>query len=861
MIPNIAHFIYGFDEQREDFLFVYYVAVLSCKVVNNPDKIYFYYHHEPIGKWWEKTKEMCELIFVDVPTHIGSKELKKTAHKADALRMIKLKEIGGVYLDIDTICVKSYVHLLQNKFVIANEVTESGKNMGLCNAIMMSEPNGSFIEDWLNQYETHFEPDGWQEASTILPWKLSTNHNRHTNNITILKPENFLLPSWEKTDMIFEKPNEISDELIVLHYWNQYTNKKYLKYITNFDWIVDHSHTLYAKLLLNVLQHAVTHTTHISHQDHQDSQDHEVTTTSKLSSNSQSNMNNIINPNPNPVSKDLGVLILLSKKDGQHKVNLRMVNEYYKNLTKSESFNIESFSDFLKAFQVCNSIGTCSILIQFVTNCYILYNSVKDIVRDREYYKKLIRCMIQTTGKIYSDINILHQFINYNNSYMYSYQNMSNVEIYKLISDLQSKLCPDLLFNSLLHEHESENKNIYLDDDRAKPDNSIKKKIKVGFISDFLVSFHSVAKDRLGIIKHLNDDPDFDITIMSRKKATPFFNKIMVDRSDSHSSDSQSLIKLTLMDEDDLIANRSQIANEKFDIIVYPEIGMCQKNRYIAYARLAPIQINTWGHSDTSGLPNIDYFVSSKYFNSPEDDYQYSEKLILFNSLGTYYYNVFNCFKEDIQLDHDNEVFRKKVSETTGVKNPNIYGCIQIFIKMHPTFVNMLDNILKMDENGVLVILSSNKDDGEDEIFKKYINRKIKHNSRIYFIHQAPFTEYINYVKKCHLILDYHPFGGLNSVIESFLLGKICITLPGGRISGKFTQGLYKKMGIEEFICHTEDEYVSKAVEYAKDVKKRKKYEKCILENLHKIIEEKESVDEWKTFFKKCFSLQYRNDP
>ncbi len=68
-------------------------------------------------------------------------------------------------------------------------------------------------------------------------------------------------------------------------------------------------------------------------------------------------------------------------------------------------------------------------------------------------------------------------------------------------------------------------------------------------------------------------------------------------------------------------------------------------------------------------------------------------------------------------------------------------------------------------------------------------------------------------------------------------------------------------MGIEEFICHTEDEYVSKAVEYAKDVKKRKKYEKCILENLHKIIEEKESVDEWKTFFKKCFSLQYRNDP
>jgi predicted O-linked N-acetylglucosamine transferase (SPINDLY family) len=60
-------------------------------------------------------------------------------------------------------------------------------------------------------------------------------------------------------------------------------------------------------------------------------------------------------------------------------------------------------------------------------------------------------------------------------------------------------------------------------------------------------------------------------------------------------------------------------------------------------------------------------------------------------------------------------------------------------------------------------------------------------------------------------------------------------------------------MGIKEFICNTEDEYILKAVEYARDIKKRKKYEKCILDNVHKIIEEKESVDEWKTFLKNLY--------
>jgi len=250
MIPNIAHFNYGLMPQSEDFLFVYYIAVLSCKVINNPDKIYFYYHYEPKGHWWEKTKAICEIVHVEIPTHIGAKELIKTAHKSDVLRILKLNEIGGVYLDIDTICVKPYIHLLNNKFVIANEITESGKNMGLCNAIMMSEPNSTFIVNWINNYETFFESEGWQEASTILPLEIA----KYDKSVTILKPENFLLPSWEQIEMIFEKPNNISEDLIVLHYWNQYSHEKYLNAIANFDWVIGNAHTLYGKLLVNLLK-------------------------------------------------------------------------------------------------------------------------------------------------------------------------------------------------------------------------------------------------------------------------------------------------------------------------------------------------------------------------------------------------------------------------------------------------------------------------------------------------------------------------------------------------------------------------------------------------------------------------------
>ena len=37
-----------------------YVAVKAATVVNNPDKVYFYYDAEPSGEWWMKAKKFCE---------------------------------------------------------------------------------------------------------------------------------------------------------------------------------------------------------------------------------------------------------------------------------------------------------------------------------------------------------------------------------------------------------------------------------------------------------------------------------------------------------------------------------------------------------------------------------------------------------------------------------------------------------------------------------------------------------------------------------------------------------------------------------------------------------------------------------
>ena len=249
-IPNIYHFVFGCEQQTEAFLFTYYVAVYSCYIINKPEKIYFYYHYQPYGKWWDKLQDLkvLEFIKIDIPTHFGSKKIKKTAHKADKVRMDVLYEKGGIYLDIDTICVRPFTSLLDNVCVLG---LEKSKNFnGLCNAIMLTQPKSKFFEIWLSNYESHFNPEGWGEACIRLPYALS---HKYPELVTIQNENVFFEPSWEKTELIFEKDYDIPPELMALHLWET-MSMKYIKKINDWEWAYENKHTLYGKLLLHLLE-------------------------------------------------------------------------------------------------------------------------------------------------------------------------------------------------------------------------------------------------------------------------------------------------------------------------------------------------------------------------------------------------------------------------------------------------------------------------------------------------------------------------------------------------------------------------------------------------------------------------------
>ena len=243
MIPNIIHFCFGLQEQTEEFAFVYYLAILSAKFVNNPDKIYFYYHYEPYGEFWDKIKNSLVLERVDIPINIGDKLVRKTAHKADIVRMNKLIERGGVYMDIDTISIRPYNYLLDNKCVLGWERQGSF----ICNAIMLTEPDSDFFKIWMNHYYHWFTTEGWNEASVILPGYLYNRLN-DKSIVNVLETDYFFRPGCEEHSRIFRDPGvPVPDKLITLHLWSSMDSNQ-IKMIDK-NWVIDHPDTLYSKLV------------------------------------------------------------------------------------------------------------------------------------------------------------------------------------------------------------------------------------------------------------------------------------------------------------------------------------------------------------------------------------------------------------------------------------------------------------------------------------------------------------------------------------------------------------------------------------------------------------------------------------
>jgi FkbM family methyltransferase len=337
---------------------------------------------------------------------------------------------------------------------------------------------------------------------------------------------------------------------------------------------------------------------------------------------------------------------------------------------------------------------------------------------------------------------------------------------------------------------------------------------------------------RQGIISSLINDERFEVYLITTTKTEESIYNVVINSTG---------FKNKIIINESIEEARKVISNLNLNILVYPEIQMDLFFYLLAFSRLAPIQINTWGHSETSGIDTIDYFMSSKYYEQEDGNKFYSENLIKLDSLCTYYYSlrIFD-FSQNVRNLTQEQLRVEKNLPKTGI----IYGMFQTVFKYQPETIQIIKEILYQDPKAIIIMLTY---DELGERFIDYLDKNLGyHSNRVRIFPRTNLHEYTKLIKCVDIVLDSYPFGGCNSSLEAFYLNKVVITMPANKINGRFTYGFYLKMGILEPVCYNQNEFVTKAIFYANNKTELKKLESAIEKNSEKLFEENASVITWK---------------
>jgi hypothetical protein len=177
----------------------HYVCVRSAVERIRPEKVFFYYEYEPTGPWWKLTKPLVTPVRIKAPRQIFDKPLVHFAHRADVVRLEKLIEHGGIYLDCDVFVHRSFDDLLGHSAVLGEEC--AGATRGLCNAVILAEAGAPFLRRWYAEYST-FRSKGhdayWNEHSVHVPLKLA---KLFPDELCVLSNRAFFWPSWTRADL------------------------------------------------------------------------------------------------------------------------------------------------------------------------------------------------------------------------------------------------------------------------------------------------------------------------------------------------------------------------------------------------------------------------------------------------------------------------------------------------------------------------------------------------------------------------------------------------------------------------------------------------------------------------------------
>jgi predicted O-linked N-acetylglucosamine transferase (SPINDLY family) len=365
-----------------------------------------------------------------------------------------------------------------------------------------------------------------------------------------------------------------------------------------------------------------------------------------------------------------------------------------------------------------------------------------------------------------------------------------------------------------------------------------KARLRIGFLSKHLRD-HTIGDLTKGLIRNLSRRA-FDVSVFLIGDAADETVSLLRRCSDR-------LINLP----EHIPTARRLVGEVRLDVLVYPDIGMEPVSSALAFSRLAGVQCAMWGHPVTTGIPTIDYFLSSELVEPAGAAEHYCERLVRLKSLPTYYY------RPELEIDGAAGAAGSLPGDTIAAlrrefgleQDAHLYLCPQSLFKFHPDFDALLRNILERDPAGRIVLIEAPHKQWNDVLRKRFATSLRSLADRVIFLPRVDRRVFLRLVATADLLLDPVHFGGGNTSFQALGLGVPIVTLPGEFLRGRVTAGCYKKMGLETCVAATAGNYVDLAVRLGTDPQFNARVREEINARSAALFEDTAAVRELEAFF------------
>jgi predicted O-linked N-acetylglucosamine transferase (SPINDLY family) len=335
--------------------------------------------------------------------------------------------------------------------------------------------------------------------------------------------------------------------------------------------------------------------------------------------------------------------------------------------------------------------------------------------------------------------------------------------------------------------------------------------IKVGFVSaDF--NNHALANQILDVLRYLSNDSNFELYIYYNSEADDHITK----KFKKHVKNLRSVFKI---DDYNLI---KIIRSDKIDILIDLS-GYSKGDRVeVFFNRAAPIQISWLGYLCSTGLKEIDYVFGDNNVLTKKEETQFVEKIYKLNSTWAV------LSEPDVEISvSKNLPYLKNKYITFGSFN----NILKVNSKVIQTWSKILCSIL--DAKLILIDKRFNERDFKEYFIKLFVNYGVK-KEQLIFEGDHSRSDLFEKYNSIDIALDTFPYNGMTTTLESFWMCVPVLTKKGNTFLSKCGESLNISLGLDEWICNDEIDYINKAIYMSKNIDKLQFVKNYLFDNQKK---------------------------